>query len=84
MLIFNVVKEPYGWAIRMGERMSTPYRSRLSAIRDAQVLAEAIRRQGGRIEVVVEDDHLSGSLADAGAPTPYPWHAPGPQARIGF
>lgn len=84
MLTFNVVKEPYGWAIRMGERMSTPYRCRLSAIRDAQVLAEAIRRQGGRIEVVVQDDDPSGGFGRGAEPAPANWRAPGTQAGMGF
>ena len=84
MLTFNVVKEPYGWAIRMGERMSTPYRSRLSAIRDAQGMAEAIRRQGGCIEVVVEDDGMSGGLDGAGEPAIAAWRTSHQQARIGY
>lgn len=84
MLTFNVVKEPYGWAIRMGERMSTPYRTRLLAIRDAHGLAEAIRRQGGAIEVVVEGDDLSVDLNDAVEPAPAAWKAPRPQPRMGY
>ncbi len=78
MLTFNVVKEPYGWAIRMGDRMSTPYRSRLSAIRDAHGLADAIRRQGGSIEVVVEADDRSANVVSVREAASTPWQVPIP------
>ena len=54
MITFNVVKEKHGWAIRVGERMTTPFWSRDLAIREANCLAEAIRRHGERTEVIVE------------------------------
>lgn len=54
MIVFNVVKEPCGWAIRMGERMTTPFWSREVAISEAHVLADAIRCHGECAEVVVE------------------------------
>ena len=54
MIIFNVVKEPHGWAIRMGERMTTPFRLREFAIREANCLADAIRRHGERTQVIIE------------------------------
>lgn len=60
MLTFNVVKEPDGWSIRMGE-MTTPYRSRGSAIQAANELAAAIRRQGGFTQVVIECVDFGGS-----------------------
>ncbi len=81
MLTFNVVKEPYGWAIRMGDRMSTPYRSRLSAIRDAHGLAEAIRRQGGCTEVVVEGEELGETFIVTREPS---FVAQPPQAQAGL
>lgn len=55
MITFNVVKEQHGWSIRMGERMTTPFRSRDLAVREANCLAHAIGRHGERTEVVIEN-----------------------------
>jgi D-aminopeptidase len=64
MITFSVVKEKYGWAIRLDERMTTPFRVRELAIREAKRLADAIRRHGECTEVVVEDaDESMCSLA---------------------
>ena len=54
MITFEVVKEQYGWAIRMGERMKTLFWSRDLAIREANCLADAIRCHGECAEVLVE------------------------------
>ena len=54
MITFNVVKEQYGWAIRMDERMMTPFWSRDLAIREANCLAAAIRCHGEGADVIVE------------------------------
>ena len=54
MITYNVVKEPYGWAIRMGDHMTTPFWSRDVAIRQANCLADAIRCHGEYVEVVIE------------------------------
>jgi hypothetical protein len=54
MIVFNVVKEQNGWTIRMGEGMTTPFRSMDLAIREANCLADAIRSHGACAEVVVE------------------------------
>jgi len=54
MITFNVVKEPHGWAVRMGQRMTTPFWSRDLAIREANCLADALRRHGECAEVIVE------------------------------
>jgi hypothetical protein len=54
MITFNVVKEQHGWAIRMDKRMTTPFRSRDLAIREAACLADAIRCHGEYAEVIVE------------------------------
>lgn len=56
MIIFNVVKEQHGWAIRIDERMMTPFWSRDLAIREANRLACAIRCHGECAEVIVEGD----------------------------
>jgi hypothetical protein len=54
MITFNVVKDQHGWAVRMGDRMTTPFWRRDLAIREAICLAEAIRRHGEGAEVIVE------------------------------
>ena len=54
MITFKVVKEQHGWAIRMGEGVTTPFWSRDSAIREAHCLAAAIRCHGERTEVIIE------------------------------
>jgi hypothetical protein len=59
MITFNVVREQHGWAIRVGERKTTPFWSRDLAIREAKSLAEAISRHGERTEVIVDDDAQS-------------------------
>jgi len=55
IISFRVVKEPYGWAVRLGEGMMTPFRSQALALQHASVIAEALRRRGEFAEVVVED-----------------------------
>jgi hypothetical protein len=54
MIIFSVVRDDSGWAIRTGAGMTTPFRSRDSAINEARCLAEAIRRHGQCVEVIIE------------------------------
>jgi len=54
MITFNVVKEEHGWAVRMGERMTTPFWSKELAIRQAIALADSIRCHGECAEVLVE------------------------------
>ena len=54
MITFSVVKEQHGWAVRSGACMMTPFWSRDLAIREANCLAEAIRRHGQLTEVVIE------------------------------
>ena len=59
MIIFNVVKEQHGWAVRMDEHMTTPFWTRESAILEANSLALAIRRHGECAEVNVERDAVA-------------------------
>jgi hypothetical protein len=61
MITFNVVKELHGWAIRMGEGMTTPFWSRDLAVREANCLADAIRRHGECAKVIIEDTDPSDS-----------------------
>ncbi len=58
MIVFNVVQEQYGWSVRMGQRMTTPFRSKQLAIREADRLASGIRRHGQVTEVVVGGDYI--------------------------
>lgn len=55
MVTFRVVKEQHGWAVRMGESMSTPFWSRRLAIREAGGMAAGIRCHGVIAEVLIED-----------------------------
>ena len=70
MIIFNVVKERHGWAIRMDERMITPFWSRDLAIREANCLARAIRCHGECAEVIVEGADASEPLKIKGSSSP--------------
>jgi hypothetical protein len=54
MICFRVVKEPYGWAVRMGQGMMTPFRSRRRAIEHANGFVEALRQRGEPAQVVIE------------------------------
>jgi hypothetical protein len=55
---FRVVKEPYGWAVRMGQgMMMTPFRSRILALRHANGVAEALRQRGEAAEVVLDEPY---------------------------
>ena len=60
MIIFNVVEQPHGWAIRMNQGTSTHFRSRDLAIREANALAEGLKRHGASTQVIIqESDTLS-------------------------
>lgn len=72
IICFRVVKEPYGWAVRVGDGMMTPFRSRGSALRHAAGCAEALRRCGDPAEVVVDDLE----------PPPRSWRPAGPFRRF--
>jgi hypothetical protein len=54
MIVFNVVKEQYGWAVRTGDCMTTPFRSKELAVQEANCLADGIRCHGESAEVIVE------------------------------
>lgn len=53
MITFDVIEDPHGWNVRMGERMSTPFWSKALAIQEANCLAEAIRRHGQSTRVLI-------------------------------
>jgi hypothetical protein len=56
MITFRVVKEELGWGIRMGEISTTLFGSKDLAVREANLLAEAICRHGEPVQVAIEDD----------------------------
>ncbi|HXQ46828.1 MAG TPA: hypothetical protein VN806_09440 [Caulobacteraceae bacterium] len=56
MHTYKVVKEPHGWAVRLGDGMCTPFWSKAKAIREAGRLCEALRLHGVAAEVVVEEE----------------------------
>jgi len=62
VITFNVVKERYGWAIRIGKRMAMPFRLKDAAVREATCLADAIRSHGQCAEVIVESADPNGPL----------------------
>jgi len=68
MHTFKVVKEPCGWAVRLGHGMSSPFWSRAVAIQEANCLCDALRSHGEAAEVVIEeidfneDTHLKSSV----------------------
>lgn len=51
---YRVVKEPYGWAVRMQNGLMTPFRSQKRATDHARGLAD-LERALGRAAVVVID-----------------------------
>jgi hypothetical protein len=55
MHTFRVVKDPNGWAVRLGEGMTTPFRTRSLAVQQARRLSDSLRRHGEVVEVVIED-----------------------------
>ena len=61
MITFEVVKEPYGWAVRRDERMMMPAWCRAVAMEEAHRMVAALRGHGEAAEVRVEDADASGS-----------------------
>jgi hypothetical protein len=70
MITFKVVKDAHGWAVRMGEQMSTPFWSRVLAIREADQMAARIRRHGALTEVLIEDAELDTIILASVRPAP--------------
>ena len=59
MITFRVVKETHGWAVRLGEQMTTPFWSKSSAVQEASCLAEALGCHGEYTEVLVDGVRLA-------------------------
>jgi hypothetical protein len=58
MHTFKVVKESNGWAVRLGEGMTTPFWSRKLAVMEADRLCAALRRHGEGARVVIDPNEL--------------------------
>lgn len=61
MHTFRVVKESDGWAVRLGDAMTTPFWSRRLAVLEATRLCEALRRHGEAARVVIDANELGES-----------------------
>jgi hypothetical protein len=73
MITFTVVREANGWTGRMGEQMTAPFWSRRRAVREAHCMADAIRRHGQGVSVLIDDDEAqSASTSALPAPRPAP------------
>ena len=58
MITFRVAKEQFGWAVQMDRHMTTPFRTRELAVREAQALAGSLHAHGQPAEVVIQGDEL--------------------------
>ncbi len=70
MITFRVVRESHGWAVCTGDRMTTLFRSRDLAIREANCLAEDIRCHGESVEVIIEEAEPGARRASSRARDP--------------
>lgn len=59
IISFRIVREPYGWAVRMGDGVMTPFESRQLALQHAQGFADVLRGCGERVEVVCDEEAAS-------------------------
>lgn len=69
MQTFRVVKEPHGWAVRVGQGVCTPFWSEALAIREAERLCRSLQAHGVDAEVVCE---VEPSVTPAGSPRAEP------------
>lgn len=54
MQTFTIVRAQDGWAVKLGCAMTAPCRSHAAAFAQAKRMAEAIRRHGEDVTVIVE------------------------------
>jgi len=54
MRTFRVVQEPYGWALRLEERTTGLFRSRLQAVERAYWLCSQLQLHGEPVRVLVD------------------------------
>jgi len=67
MHTFRIVQEFSGWKIQLGSAMSAPCRSRALAIEQAERMAEAIRRHGEDVVVIVDPSAIEAPPPQAAA-----------------
>ncbi|MFI4974940.1 MAG: hypothetical protein ACHP84_10410 [Caulobacterales bacterium] len=74
MITFNVVKEQNGWAVHLRDCMTAPFRLKASAIKEAERMADDLRRHGECVEVVIgpagPGETAGGSTVEAGSRRP--------------
>lgn len=46
MIVFDIVKEPYGWAVRRDAQMMMPASSRAVAVQEAERMVALLHRDG--------------------------------------
>jgi len=56
MIIFSVVKEPYGWAVRRDAQMMMPACSRAVAVDEAERMVAVLRRDGQLAQLCFESE----------------------------
>jgi hypothetical protein len=54
MHVFRIVRAKNGWTVQSGCAMTAPCRSHAAAVAQAKRMAEAIRRHGEDVTVIVE------------------------------
>ena len=64
MIVFAIVKEPYGWAVRRDDCMMMPAACRGAAISAAERMVRALSNQGER--AVLQFESAEGHAALAG------------------
>jgi len=60
MHTFRVIKDSFGWTIMLGPGVTSSFRTRAQAIRQANRLCDALRSHGEDVEVIVEDAGATG------------------------
>ena len=57
----RVVRDPFGWTVCLGAGMTSPFRTRAGAIREAECLCQQLRAHGEAAEIVIEEVVGTGS-----------------------
>lgn len=56
MITFEIVKEPYGWAVRRDSRMMMPAWCQAVAVEEAQRMVSVLRRHGQLAQLKFESN----------------------------
>jgi hypothetical protein len=65
MIVFAIVKEPYGWAVRRDACMMMPATCRAAAIAAAEQMVRALGNQGQQAQLLLDGAENHG-VADVG------------------